>query len=40
VAGNPKSAFPLTAYNQCPAIEKRLVERAEKKITVKQMGKP
>jgi len=28
------------AYDQCPAIEKSLVERAEKKITVKQMGKP
>jgi hypothetical protein len=31
---NAKSAFPLRAYDQWPAIEKSLVERAERKIKI------
>ena len=37
---NPKSAFPLRVHDQWPAVETRLVERAEKKIVIKQMGQP
>ena len=37
---NRKSAFPLRAYDQWPAIEKDLVERAEKKITIEETAKP
>jgi hypothetical protein len=37
---NPKSAFPLRAYDQWPAIEKSLVERAKEKITIEKTAKP
>jgi hypothetical protein len=36
---NPKSAFPLRAHDQWPAIEKGLIERAEKKITIEQTSR-
>jgi hypothetical protein len=37
---NPKSAFPLRANDQWPAIEKSLVERAETKIMIELQRPP